>query len=109
VNLAPPPPPIAVQAADTAQAADAATVEAVTESNLQQPQPWLTEEQKKLARELWESERQSGHDLSSQQVVDLLRGRGIVFGVQQPAAAIGMTLASVRRAWKADHPDEVSR
>jgi hypothetical protein len=111
VALAPPAPPpaVEVQAEDTAQAADAATVEVVTESPGQQAQPWLTEVQKRLARELWEAERQAGHDLSSQQVVDLLRGRGVVFGVQQPAAAIGMTLASVRRAWKTAHPDEGGR
>jgi hypothetical protein len=110
VNLAPapPPPPVEVQAEDTAQAADAATVEVVTETNGQQP-PWLTEKQKKLARELWEAERQSGDDLSSQQVVDLMRGRGVVFGVQRPAVALGRTLASVRRAWKTDHPDKVSQ
>jgi hypothetical protein len=106
VGLAPPPPspPVVVEAEDTAHAADAATVEAVAEPTGQPAQPWLTDEQKKLARELWEAERQAGHDLSSQQVVDLLRGRGVVFGVQQPAAAIGMTLASVRRAWAAAHP-----
>ncbi|HVC78835.1 MAG TPA: hypothetical protein VND96_20175 [Candidatus Micrarchaeaceae archaeon] len=111
VGLAPPPPPppVVVEAEDTAQAADAATVEVVAEPNGQQMQPWLTEEQKKLARELWDAERQSGHDLTSQQVVDLMRGRGIVFGVQQPAAAIGMTLAAARRGWKNTHRDEVSQ
>jgi len=83
-------------------------VEVVAEPNGQPVQPWLTEEQKKLARELWESERQAGHDLSSQEVVDLMKGRGVVFGVQQPAAAIGMTLASVRRAWQTAHPDGAS-
>jgi hypothetical protein len=103
VNLAPPPPPppVAVQAEDSAEAADTATIEVVTE----QPPRWLTEDQKRLAREIWESEREAGHDLSSQEVVDLMRGRGVAFGVQMPAAAIGMTLASSRKAWKAAHPD----
>jgi hypothetical protein len=109
VNLAPAPPspPVEVQAEDVAQVANAATVEVITAHSGQQPPRSLTEEQKKLDRELWESERRAGRDLSSQEVVDLMRGHGVAFGVQMPAAAIGMTLSSVRRAWKLDHPDEM--
>ena len=101
-----PAPPVVVQATETAQAVDEADVEVVTESNGKEQPRGLTQEQKRLARELWESERQAGHDLTSQGVVNLMLGRGVVFGVQMPAAAIGMTLASVRKAWKAAHPDE---
>jgi hypothetical protein len=78
----PPPPPVVVAAADTAQAVDEATAEVVAELNGQPPPARLTEVQKRLASELWESERQAGHDLTSQEVVDLMRGRGVVFGVQ---------------------------
>jgi hypothetical protein len=74
----------------------------------QSPPSYITDEQKRIAREIWMAERQGGRDLSSQEVVDLMRGRGIAFGVAQPAAAIGMTLASIRREWQATHPEGVT-